>query len=583
MSSRTDRSYSISVGLKAPIDILARRHLQLTFPSPPSLLRALVPGEQPDGTMWSEWLAVWGWAWAIAPTACEPVHPLAGLWLNRGGWPRSFDARVLALSVALQLRVDGKALHPGKNEAELERIWRAVSAIERVTLGEVLAMALLNGDENIFLFASVSPQWPADVQRVLMERRSLQDDREPGPLWLNSGYALFGEEGFATLRAMGTSLTECEEVWTAFASGRGEIPWAYELAFWWEATYCLTERHAYGAAELAEERVKVLAGRLEEITGLVDPLWHHQRGRLHFYAGNHEDALAEYLREYRVHGEDLSMGSMLNRELANVLSDLACLESARVFSERSIDLARRQGQKNELYKSLGRLAEIEWKTGNISVAEACLQESLDIQQKLGDDQRAPAQTLTYLGHVAVLRGDPDAAAGLYDKAQARDEGQSSLPYIVMGRFAVAVATGNSVELDRLWQSYRVFIEKWQTHQTHVLPAAVCILAATSRIEEAGKRLPGVARALVANRYAIEAAYLVPSLPEEDRGILMREIIDILNRWHRALTSLPPELKGIAGKLDGPSRFIEALRQKRLSTMPELLGACYPMTLASNWG
>jgi len=154
-----------------------------------------------------------------------------------------------------------------------------------------------------------------------------------------------------------------------------------------------------------------------------------------------------------------------------------------------------------------------------------------------------------------------------------------MPYIVMGRFAVAHALGNAVEIDQLWNAHRYAIEQWQLHQTHVLPAAVCTLVASRRSENAKLRLPGVVRSLVDNRYAIEAAYALPSLPLENQEVLSKEIIAMLTRWHKTLASFPRELKELMGAQDGTVQFIEAIRQKRLDETSQLASACYPMNLA----
>lgn len=580
MQSTNNRKYSLPVSVSGPIDVLPHRMLRVSFPLPTPLLRALGPGEQADSGLWSDWLAEWGWTWAVAPESCSPEIPLVNLWLNRSAWPRSFDARVLALAVALKLRVDGEPLSADNETIALDlgRVWRAVSTLSMEVLGEILALALLRADSSIFNFESVTPSWPADVGLVIAERRNLRDDREPAPAWLKSGYALLGET-FSMLRSMGATLEDCQEVWDTFASER-ELPLAFKMAFWWEAAYCLTERHAYDAAEKAQDKVGALAQILEGLTGLVDQMWHHQQGRLYYYAGNHESALAEFIREYQTHGEDLKVAAMLTREISNVLSDIACLDAAKQFAERSVAVAQSQGQRLELYKSLGRLAEIAIKLGDLAGAEQLLTESLSIQEKLAEDNRSPAQTLTYLGHVAILNGELDKAAEWYDRAGAKDADRSSLPYITMGRFALAAAAGNAVELNQLWNTNRERIEMWATHQTQVLPAAVCMLAAAKHIALAKVRLPSIMRALIENRYAIEAAYMLSALQDDDQSRVVGDIVAMLNRWQKTLGSLPPGIREITGPLNGPTKMVETIRQSALRGSAQLLAACYPMTLTA---
>ena len=573
-----DRSFALPVSVAGPVDVLPRRLLRASFPLPSPLLRALGPGEKPDNGLWSKYLAEWGWIWSVAPESCAPHMPLLNLWLDRSSWPPGFDARVLALAVALKLRVDGVPLSVAPEEIgfDLGRVWRTVSVLSQEALGEVLALGLLRADSTIFGFDSVAPSWPADVGQVIAERRSLRDFREPAPVWLKAGYALLGDT-FSEVRSMGSTFEDCQEVWDAYATDH-EMPSVFEMAFWWEATYCLTERHAYDAAEKAQERVSALAKKLETLTGLVDPMWHHQQGRLYYYAGNHELALAEYLREYKTHGEDLKVAAMLNREIANVLSDLACLDAAKHFAERSVAVARSQGQRTELYKSLGRMAEIAIKLGDLPDAEQLLNESLSIQEKLGEENRSPAQTLTYLGHVAILRGDLDKAAEWYDRAGAKDLDKSSFPYITMGRFALAAAAGNAVALDHLWNTNREGIKAWAVHQTQVLPAAVCTIAAAARIAAAKERLPGIVRTLVENRYAIEAAYVLPKLSEDDQSRISGDIVAMLNRWQKTLGSFPTEIRDIIGQINGPAKMAEAIRQSTFRDNRELWAAFYPMNL-----
>jgi len=576
--STSEHDFALPVSAAAPLGVLPPRVLRVAFPLPSPLLRALGPGETSDGALWSDWLAGWGWAWAVVPAACAPKSPLVDIWLDRGRWPRGFDSRVLALAVALKLRVDGDPLvADGAITSDLARVWSAIQRLSQENLGEMLALALLRADSLVFDFASVAPSWPGDVSRVVAERRSLGDDREPTPLWLREGYRMLGDDGFAMLRAEGKSLQDCTEVWDSFTGGR-ELPDAFALCFWWEATYCLTERHAYDDAARAQATVESLIGNLKALSGIVDPMWHHQQGRLHYYAGNHESALAEYLREYQAHGDDLNVAAMLAREIANVFSDLSCLEAAHAFAARSIDVARSQGQKTELYKSLGRLAEIAIKRGDPLEAVRLYEESLAIQKKLSWDNRAPAQTLTYLGHASLLASQFQSAADWYAQAEAADGDGSSRPYITMGRMALALAEGNVVGLTQLWSANDDRVADWGKHQTHVLPAAVCTLAASRHSEKVRDRLPGIIRSLVDNRYAVEAAFLLKELPEECRLPMVREVESILVRWQKSLGSMPPTLKAIAGPLNGPQIVAEGLRRGNLRNDPDLAAAGYPLTL-----
>lgn len=579
MHSSLESNFSMLASVAAPVAVLGRRQLRLPFPLPHHFLRALGHNEVSDSGMWSSWLADWGWAWAISSESCGPKLPLTNLWLDRGASPAGFEPRSLALAVALQIRVDGKPLRTGPETIsfDLSRVWSKVSSLSKDELGEVLALALLRAESTIFHFDSIAPSWPSDVGRVIAERRSLSDERSPSPVWLKHGYALLGD-GFDMLRSMGTTVESSQEVWDAL-SPEDELPMAFKMAFWWEATYCFTERHAYDDAEAAQTRVAQLAHALERMTGLVDPMWHHQQGRLYYYSGNHELALAEFLREYKNRKSDLTVAAMLNREIANVLSDMTCFEAGRNFAETSVAAARSQGQQSELYKSLGRLAEINIKLGHLAAAEESLIESISIQEKLSGENPSPGQTLTYLGHLAILNGDFDKALELYDRAEAKDVNKSSLPYIMMGRFSLAAATGNAVQLEQLWNAHREILEKWATHQTQVLPAAVCILAAARSISLARARLPFFIRSLIENRYVVEAVLALPHVNESDQSRMIGDIVSMLNRWHKTLASLPPEIQEMAGALNGPKNMVDWINQLKTGVNNQQRSdCCYPMSL-----
>jgi hypothetical protein len=103
--------------------------------------------------------------------------------------------------------------------------------------------------------------------------------------------------------------------------------------------------------------------------------------------------------------------------------------------------------------------------------------------------------------------------------------------------------------------------------------AVCTLVTSRCSEDAKLRLPGVVRSLVDNRYAIEAAYALPSLPLENQEVLSKEIIAMLRRWHKTLDFFPHELSDLMGAQDGTVQFIEAIRQKRLHEPP---AACFSL-------
>ncbi len=579
MSCKADVEFSFTTEVQPALKLLSPRELRANFRHPVPLLRALGSGETPDGGAWSVWLAEWGWTWAISSDACVLANAASQLWITPdSALPAGFDARMLALAVALQLKFNGVALASGSdpNAMRLDHCWDAITKLARDDLAEVLALALLRANADVFDFASVCPGWPAEVQRVVAERRLLADVRAPEPLWLRAGYALLGET-FQLLRSEGSSIEDCQVALDAYTA-QHSLPLAFGMAFWWEACYCLSERHAYQAAAQAQDKVEAAAVRLDALSGLLGALWRHQQGRLHYYAGNHKDALADFVREYQSHRDDLTVAAMLEREIANVLCDLACLDAGARMAEQAIGHARAQGQQTELFKSLGRRAEIWLRAGKPEGAQALHTESLAIQQRLGE-LRAPAQTRTYLGHVAVLQGASDQAQEWYDQAEAQDAGDASAPYLCMGRFALAARRGAVDEVQHVWNAQRKRMDTWLQHQTHVLPAAVCTLIAARSVPEARALLPQVVQALLLQRYVIEAIPVVAELAPVAQEPLLKIITQTLQDWQRALDALSPNVKAILGPLNGPGDVARKLRAPDFHRDPALRWLCYPMSLA----
>ena len=80
---------------------------------------------------------------------------------------------------------------------------------------------------------------------------------------------------------------------------------------------------------------------------------------------------------------------------------------------------------------------------------------------------------------------------------------------------------------------------------------------------------------------IEAAYALSALPVEHQSPICADIVTMLNRWQKTLSSFPTELRELAGSVNGPARMAEAIRQAPLCDNVVLGRACYPMTLIAS--
>lgn len=573
-----------SLSCPPPVANLPRRPLWFDFPLPSGpLLRAVRIGErcEVDDSPWSAWLQEWGWTWAVSAEDCLPGDAFSRLWLKPEHLPAGFDARVLALATALRLKLGPVSLGaaPGpkqKAQHALERIWPVLQTWPRAQLADVLSLALLQKHDGVFDLAGVCPSWAADVDRVIAERRALQNEREPAPCWLSAGYGLLGP-CFESLRRDGDRIEACQAIWQDF-DAQHHAPAPFALAFWWEATYCLSERHQYADARQGQERVDALATELEALTGLLEPLWHHQRGRLHYYAGNHVQALSGYLRELARQGDNPLRRAMLERDVANVLSDLACMEAAAHHARLSIAFARQEGQKPEQFKSLGRLAEIRLKQGAVEEAVKLLDDSRKIQESQ-EDRRSPAQTLCYLGHAHLLAGRSEDAALYYELAAGEDEGGTSLPYLTMGRFALAYQQQDEDSLRQLWNAHHWQIGEWLNHDTHVMPAAACILAARDAVGAAQSQLGAAAKAMLERNYAIEALPFLQVLAGAEAAGVHDSIRRLLEGWQKGLRQLPEDLsRAEAGALDGPAQLLAQLQAGKGVLPQSAPSCCFPLSM-----
>lgn len=530
----------------------------------------------------SEWLGAWGWQWKHPRNAYRIGAPYLRPWLRRVNLDVPFDPRAAILAARLRLKTEQACFSPKLTHLEPESLARALAEVTPESLREALAQALVMADDKVFDFADAAPQWPDDLRRARFERDDEIRRRKPAPAWLAQGYAL-ASEGFRRLRSQAATHAEAQAILDDIAQGR-DLPFALALVFWWEAVYVLTERGALAEAQKAQQQLDRVAQGLQACTGLVDPLWQHQQGRLAYYVGNLPEALRAYAAQWqRIGAYEPSRRVIVARDIANVLSDLGCLATAHRFAEHALTLAREQALDKELFKTLGRLGEIAIKAGRLEEAHGRYLESLEIQQRLGE--RHLAQTLCYLGHVAVLRGQSEEARRYYAEAEREDTQGYSRPYRLMGQFGLAAHERDANALVALWQENehalcRLWLEgagPAGADPTLALPAATAIFAAATRLPAAQAWRQPAVEGLLRSHYLVEAACACLDLDAAARAALAPRTVSRLDAWEKALAPVALTLDRERIKPDSQlSALAHALREGK----PErwLRRLAYPLNL-----
>jgi tetratricopeptide (TPR) repeat protein len=454
--------------------------------------------------------------------------------------PRPWKARPLDLQslVAAELR-DVLRLAVQEN-TELPHL--QVPAPSASLLREALALALIRLAAPLDFRTGALHRWQSDFSAVMFERAlSLPKVRRSDIPLLSTGYQVL--EALVALRASAVTLAGCRSKLETLQKPDA-LPLAFLILYWWEATYRLTETGDFEGAEQAHLQAILCARQLKALLpGMPDEvdscLLGLQHGRLAYYSGDFRLALLCFELEWKNLTSAGNSGrssvqtheARLLREVANVLTDLGHLDAAESLIRRAIAI-QAQLSDPELYKSLGRLGEILLRNGDPDGATAQFSRSLALQEL---DGLPGDQTLTYLGHAALLAGRLTDAENHYRRAEdtmAASASTSSAPYLWMGRIALARARSDADALRSLAATRHSFDD---LTSARVLPRAVAIIGLWLSGAVESVELDRELEALSANGYSLESLYGLPlrhPTPEDCRNVLAT-IAEQLRQWDEA--------------------------------------------------
>lgn len=448
-----------------------------------------------------------------------------------------------------------------------------------------------------FAFALFEPNgpWPPDdevligwsqaVRAILHQRRPLSQALRPGSRWLALGYRLL--ETVSRLRDMRPDFAEIEAQWSGLQPADDEsLPHMFAVVYWGESAYRLLECGDTAGASAALNRQTIAAQALIAVLpdlaeSLDGGLWRHHLGQLAYYQGDFPEALRQFQQEWRLqsHRPDSALKARLQRSLSSLLTDLGLLASARRLTEQSVEQQRSRDEP-ELFKTLGRLGEIQLRQGDPAAARIAYEESWQRQP----EQRREGRTAVYLGHLALLNSQWTEAEQWYQQAEHADAAQDIPlnPYLIMGRVALAWRQGDSAEVGRLWRRHQDALDALR--DVKVLPAAVTALAAA--LAESNPELAGryVERLLDAN-YLLEAlgplARCAPT-PGRVEPWLWR-IVSKLRTWQIALDAVASDISVLDSNEDSApgqvaARIEQVLAADDWQPLATDLARAFPMNL-----
>lgn len=452
-------------------------------------------------------------------------------------------------------------------------------------LREAFVFALFEPDGPWQQDDEVLSAWTQAVRATLHQRRPLMHAPHLNSRWLNLGYRLL--ESVSQHRDSRPSLTTIEDDWQALQPQNKEpLPRMFAVVYWGESAYRLIECGDTAGAGVALERQTLAAVALiEQLPALAESLegglWRHHLGQLAYYQGDFPEALRQFQQEWRLQTQRpaTALTARLRRSLSSLLTDLGLLDSARRLTEAGLAEQRRKDDP-ELFKTLGRLGEIQLRQGDLANARTCYAESWQRQ----NPERREGRTAVYLGHLAILEGNFGEAEHWYEKAEHADTTQNIAfnPYLVMGRIVLAWRQGHPDEVRRLWDLHQGALD--QLRDEKVLPAAVAALAValdTRNSDLAGRY---VDRLLEAN-YLLESLYPLSRCAATPHRVAhwLAHIVDRLSRWQiaveeaaGAIVDLDPHALGAPGQV--AVRIEQALDKDDWSPLANDLTRTYPMNL-----
>jgi len=490
------------------------------------------------------------------------------------------DAIGLAVARELRLVADREA-----TPISLQRLHAAADLTTRVR--EAVGFALINLHLRWDRHTPLLGDWQGAVRRVLLERfQSFTKRRTEIPL-LRQGFELL--HAVAALRDRPAEPDAIRVAWEEYTAHHS-APLAYGLAFWAEATYRLSEVGLMDAARESLTRMENLGRELAaQLPGLDEDLvagmWWHHRGRLAYYQGDFPRALDSFAAEWRLLDRlNGASRARLHRNTAGVLTDAGYLDLAEALTRQGL-ATQALNDEPEHFKTLGRLAEIQLRRGDLAGAAETYQRSWEQQ---ADTQRS-GQTLTYRGHVALLAGHPGTAREHYEAAEERDRRQNIHfnPYLCMGQAALALRGGEREELTTMAELYREDFQRLRGIQ--VLPRAVFHGALFLQDLLAAEDLRAEITLLLDEYYAIEALYLLNlayPTPESATAPLER-ITSLLGDWQATVQRFRQRLPRII-PVDTPANGVtpevllpvlrECQRDNHWTPLLPLRARIYPMNL-----